>query len=81
MLYNRRIIAHKDSNPDVSSRNGMLCYVTDTDLNTGKSLFDLRLYRVQTIDGVCSFVVREDEITDACDGPEECPGCSVCDPI
>ena len=79
-MYNRRIIAHKDSSQNVQERNGMLCYVTAYNVLGATELFHTRMHKVQTIDGVCSFVVNEDEITDACDGPEDCLGCAVCDP-
>lgn len=80
-MYNRRIIAQRDSSPDVKERDGMLCYVVGTLGPTASHFGALHMYRVQTIDGVCSFNALEDEVTEECEGPSVCLGCSVCDPI
>jgi hypothetical protein len=80
-MYNRRIIAHKDSSQNVQERNGMLCYVVRTLGPTASHFGALHMYRIQTIDGVTSFNVKEDEVTEECEGYATCLGCAVCDPI
>lgn len=79
-MYNRRIVAQRDSSHDVRSRDGMLCYIVQTFGPTALAIGALTAHRVQTIDNVTPFNVMEDELTLECWGAD-CPGCAVCDPI